>query len=220
MRRAVLAAMILAGSWGQTTGATAASANGPSPEGADLIGKPAPAWEVTDWTGTPPIELAALRGKVVLVRWFMSTDCPYCTASAPALNQLHRDLGARGLVVVGMYHHKNPEPLDVSNVRRWARDFGFRFPVAVDRDWRTLRKWWLGTGKRDFTSVSFLIDTQGVIRHVHPGGALALGTKGYSRMRTAIEQLLPRTDMAAPPSWPRSSDRGRDGDDGRGGSGR
>jgi peroxiredoxin len=159
-------------------------------EGSDLVGKPAPEWNVGDWIGSPPLTLASLRGKVVLVRWFTSTDCPYCTATAPALNQLHHDFGARGLVVVGMYHHKRPEPLDVAKVRGWARDYGFEFPVAVDRDWRTLRRWWLDGHQRDFTSVSFLIDQRGVIRYVHPGGALALGSPEYASVRRTIEQLL------------------------------
>ena len=136
---------------------------------------------MTEWIGSPPLELSALRGKVVLVRWFMSTECPYCAASAPALNQLHADYARRGLVVIGMYHHKRPEPLTPEAVRGWARDFGFRFPVAIDRDWKTLNRWWLGGKQRAFTSVSFLIDRRGIIRHIHPGGRLVPGERDYAR---------------------------------------
>lgn len=127
----------------------------------------------------------------------MSTDCPYCTATAPALNQLHHDFASRGLVVVGMYHHKNPEPLDIHRVHGWVRDFGFTFPVAIDRDWRTLRRWWLDGHSQDFTSVTFLIDGDGIIRRIHPGGTLALGTKDYAQMRATIDELLssPRPDQ-------------------------
>jgi hypothetical protein len=94
--------------------------------------------------------------------------------------------------VVGVYHHKRPEPLDVAAVRGWARDYGFRFPVAVDRDWRTLRRWWLDGHHRDFTSVSFLIDRGGVIRYVHPGGRLGLGTADFTALQSKIEELVPR----------------------------
>lgn len=159
-------------------------------EGAELIGTPAPAWEATDWIGSPPLTLAGLRGKVVLVRWFMSTDCPYCTASAPALNDLHARYADRGLVVIGMYHHKQAEPLSVDLVRGWAKDFRFQFPVAIDRDWRTLNRWWLGARKREFTSVSFLLDRDGVIRHIHPGGRLAPGTSDFDVMQAKVEALL------------------------------
>ena len=158
-------------------------------EGADLIGKPAPGWEVTEWLGAP-VAFGSLRGKVVLVRWFMSSECPYCSATAPALNALHVDYKDRGLVVIGMYHHKRPEPLDVEKVRGWARDYGFQFPVAIDRDWKTLRRWWLAGHQRQFTSVSFLLDKRGVIRHIHPGGTLAPGGADYAALRMKIEALL------------------------------
>jgi thiol-disulfide isomerase/thioredoxin len=159
-------------------------------DGADLLGKPVPAWEVSDWINSPPLTLAGLRGKVVLVRWFMSTDCPYCSATAPALNQLDQDERAKGLVVIGMYHHKHPEPLNVDQVRGWTKDFGFKFPVAVDRDWRTLQRWWLAGNRRDFTSVTFLLDKKGIVRRIHPGGTMALGTADYAAMKTTIERLL------------------------------
>ena len=161
-----------------------------SPDGAELIGTAAPPWEASDWIGSPPLTLESLRGKVVLVRWFMSTDCPYCTASAPALRLLDTEYRDKGLVVIGMYHHKDPEPLDVEKVRGWRNDFGFKFPVAVDRDWRTLNRWWLDAGRRDFTSVSFLIDRRGTIRHIHPGGTMALGAPDFAAMRAKVEELL------------------------------
>jgi hypothetical protein len=53
-----------------------------------------------------------------------------------------------------------------------------------------LHRWWLDARKRDFTSVSFLIDKKGIIRRVHPGGAMGLGSKDYREMRAAIERLL------------------------------
>ena len=168
--------------------------------GDELLDKPASAWEASDWINSPPLTLADLRGKVVLVRWFTSTDCPYCSATAPALNQLDEDFRARGLVVVGMYHHKASSPLDPKQVRGWVGDYKFKFPVAVDRDWRTLHRWWLDGRERDFTSVSFLIDKRGVIRRVHPGGAMALGSKDYAEMRAAVERLTAEASSRAAPA--------------------
>jgi peroxiredoxin len=159
-------------------------------QGSELIGTPALAWQMGDWINSPPLTLPALRGKVVLVRWFTATDCPYCSATAPALNELDEQFRDRGLVVVGVYHHKSEDPLDLKKVAGWVGDYKFKFPVAVDRDWRTLRRWWLSGGKRDFTSVSFLIDKKGIIRRVHPGGAMALGSQDYVAMKQSIERLL------------------------------
>jgi len=158
--------------------------------GAELIGTPAPGWNVADWIGSKPVAWPDLRGKVVLVRWFTSAECPFCHATAPALNKLHHDYAGRGLAVIGMYHHKRPEPLTLDAVRATVHDYGFDFPVGVDRDWRTLNRWWLDGHKRDFTSVSFLVDRRGVIRYIHPGGALEPGTPDYVAVRAKVEQLL------------------------------
>jgi peroxiredoxin len=162
------------------------------PEGAELVGTAAPGWTVSEWIGANgrPVAWPDLRGKVVLVRWFTSAECPFCHATAPALNRFHRDYARRGLAVIGMYHHKRPEPLTLDAVRATVHDYGFEFPVGIDRDWRTLNRWWLGGRKRDFTSVSFLIDKHGVIRHIHRGGSLELGTPDFAVMQKKVEQLL------------------------------
>ncbi len=140
-------------------------------EGAELIGTPARGWEGAEWLDAEPGRLRDLRGKVVLVRWWTDT-CPFCRRSAPALNEFHRRYGARGLVVIGMYH---PKPIrravTEELVRDAAEERGFRFPIAVDPHWSILRRWWLIGSRRRATSVSFLIDKEGVIRHVHPGPA-------------------------------------------------
>lgn len=38
--------------------------------------------------------------------------------------------------------------------------------------------------------MSFVLDRQGVIRHVHPGGEYAKGEPSYDAMRAAIERQL------------------------------
>jgi len=166
------------------------SSAAPVAPGAELIGTPALGWSIPEWIGAPPVAWADLRGKVILVRWFTSSECPHCHATAPALNKLQHDYATRGLAVIGMYHHKRPEPLTLDAVRATVHEYGFTFPVAVDRDWRTLNRWWLDGHRRDFTSVSFLIDRRGVIRLVHLGGTLAPGTPDFAAVQAKVEQLL------------------------------
>ena len=188
-RRAPQTFALLAGLlWPAAGGGTPGSAV--DREGIELLGRPAPAWQAGRWFNSPPLALHDLAGKVVLVRWFMSPSCPLCSATAPSLNQLWRAYRDRGLVVVGMYHHKEAAPLDPDAVAGYLRHFGFEFPVAIDPDWRTLRRWWLDGHERSFTSVTFLIDRAGVIRHIHAGGKLAPGSPDFQRMRDAIEELL------------------------------
>jgi len=158
-------------------------------EGDELIGRPAPGWELQTWFNSAPLRLEDLRGKVVLVRWFMSPDCPFCSATAPSLNVLDERYRDRGLVVIGFYHHKNPEPLDPAAVKGYLEHFKFRFPVAIDPDWKTLNRWWLDR-ERAWTSVSFLLDKKGVIRFIHPGGKYAPGSPDFAEMDKQIQGLL------------------------------
>jgi len=157
----------------------------------ELVGTTPPAWTATDWLNGPPLTLAELHGRVVLVRWFMGSSCPYCSATAPSLNALHRDYGSKGLTVVGMYHHKEAEPLKPGEYADFVKTYGFAFPVGLDTDWKTLKAWWLdGGAHRDFTSVSFLLDRQGRVRGIHKGGRYAPGDADYEAMRRGIEVLL------------------------------
>jgi hypothetical protein len=131
------------------------------------------------------------------VRWFTSPDCPFCSGSAPALRDLHERYAARGLVVVGLYHHKSPEPLDPESVRGWAKFYGYTFPIGIDAEWRTLRRWWFdGTPARSFTSVSFLIDQSGTVQYVHSGGLIELGSAEYAAIQQRVERLLGSSSLS------------------------
>jgi peroxiredoxin len=165
---------------------------------ADIVGKPCPEWSNEKWVQGGPLHLADLRGKVVLVRFFMESDCPYCHATAPALNEFHQEFMARGLVVLGMYTPKpRPRPTSVETVQRHVAVYGFRFPVAVDDDWATLRRLWLDRARAaEFTSASLLVDRQGIVRHVHAGGLYAKNAtdpqarRDYDELRASILRLL------------------------------
>jgi len=166
--------------------------------GGEIIGKPCPEWSNSKWAQGGPLHLSDLRGKVVLVRFFMESGCPYCHGTAPSLNEFDREFGPRGLVVVGMYTPKpRPRPTSVETVQRHVVAYGFQFPIAVDDDWATLRRLWLDRVRDpDFTSASLLIDRHGIVRHVHPGGVYAKDAvapqtrRDYDDMRTAIVRLL------------------------------
>ena len=162
----------------------------PAGVGSELIGTRAKEWELSDWIGGEPRTLASLRGQVVLVRWWTAPDCPYCAASAEGLNELARKYAERGLVVIGVYHHKARTPLTREHVEAQAKRLGFGFPVAIDRDWKTLRHWWLDRTERGWTSVTFLIDREGVIRHIHPGGAYFPGEPGFAALEKAVRAAL------------------------------
>lgn len=155
-----------------------------------LLGTRPPEWQVTDWMHAKPLALQDLAGKVVLVRWWTAPGCAYRAATAPALNEFHDRYKDQGLVVLGFYHHKAATPLELTTVQRAAATFGFQFPVAIDPHWQTLRRWWLQEEDRPWTSVSFLLDRQGVIRHIHPGGQYVRGEPAYTALKAKSEEVL------------------------------
>lgn len=182
-------------------GASAASAPepkrlaiGPDADKTDvssITGKPAPPWDLKTWINSEPLTLDALRGRVVLVRWFMSSECPYCSATAPALVKLDAAYADKGLAIVGMYHHKSEGPLVVADVEKLVKEhYRFRFPVAIDDDWKTLKAWWLGAHPDSWTSMSFLLDKKGTTRFVHLGGEYAPDSDDYRQMQRWIDQLI------------------------------
>ncbi len=141
-----------------------------SDTGDDLIGRAAPAWSFDRWIRTPPLSLASLRGKTVLLRWW-TEGCHYCATTLPELEKLRRLHQADGLVVIGVFHPKPPRDLSDRHIVAVANQLGFSGPIAVDGRWSTLERYWLdGHPERQWTSVSFLIDRNGIIRWVHGGG--------------------------------------------------
>jgi peroxiredoxin len=168
-------------------------------EGKELLGAPAPEWKGIRWIQGGPLTLAGLRGKVVLLRFWLA-DCPYCERTAPALRELDSRFRDRGLVVVGIHHAKSARTRNPEKVALAARELGFTFPVGMDDTWATLKAYGVGTVFRRFTSVSFLIDASGTIRFVHDGGEFHAGggpghrecNAAYEALQRTIEELLPK----------------------------
>ena len=137
---------------------------------AELLDQPARAWSFDRWVDSAPLTLEGLRGKVILLRWF-NTDCRFCGNTLPGLESLRTRHAAQGLVVIGVFHPKPRRPVRDAFVRTTARKLGFLGPLAVDERWSTLERWWLaGHPDRNWTSVSFLIDRDGIVRWAHGGG--------------------------------------------------
>jgi hypothetical protein len=164
----------------------------------ELLGQPARAWSFTRWVDSPALTQESLRGKLVLIRWF-NTGCKYCGNTLPGLEALRTRYAAQGLVVIGVFHPKPIGKVDDAFVRRTARKLGFRGPLAVDEDWSTLNRWWLANHPdRNWTSVSFLVDQDGVVRWAQGGGEYhpsddprhAACDVSYRELEQTIRQLL------------------------------
>ncbi|GGE01279.1 peroxiredoxin family protein [Planktosalinus lacus] len=170
--------------------------------GDDRIGVQAPPFRFDGWLNSEPLTLEDLKGNVVLVRWFTDT-CPFCASSTPALNQLYEEYADKGLKMIGVFHPKAgiDDPLDKERVNRVVEARDFKFPIAIDWDWRnkTLKDWWLTGPDRPGTSVTFILDKSGVIQFIHPGMEYhedngselhTMCASDMGRIRAAIERLI------------------------------
>jgi thiol-disulfide isomerase/thioredoxin len=77
------------------------------------------------------LSLAGLGGRVVLLT-FWATWCVPCREEMPALEQLHRGFGPKGLTVVGINVRE-----DGPAIRRYAGELGLTFPLVLDPEGKT-----------------------------------------------------------------------------------
>lgn len=121
-----------------------------------LVGRVATPFALTSFDGAP-VDLAALRGKVVVLNFWASWCYPACYEEAPVLERGWRAYRDRGLVVLGV----DIQDKDEAGLK-FVRDFGFTFPNAPDR---------AGKVSIDYgvygVPETFFIDRKGSIRVKH-----------------------------------------------------
>ena len=166
-----------------------------APGDADPVGRPMPPLEFERRVDAGDTQRAA--AKATLYRWW-TDGCPHCEKTLPAVEALRKKYGPKGLRVVAVYHPKPPRDVSDADIREAAKRMGYGGVIALDQDWSELKKFYLDTGDRPATSASFLVDREGVIRHVHPGPrffpsedpASAKEDADYRRLEGAVRQLL------------------------------
>lgn len=93
--------------------------------------------------------------------------------------------------MVAVYHPKPPRDVTADDVRGFAKRIGMPGLLAIDRDWKVLDRW-MEPAKRSFTSLTFLLDKKGKVRHIHPGGILEPGDA--KELGQQIDALLAEKD--------------------------
>lgn len=140
------------------------------------------------WINTKPLALKDLRGKVVVVH-FWTFGCVNCVHNLPHYNGWHKDYAEKGVTVLGVHTPETAGEADVDAVRRKVKDFGIKYPVAVDGEAKTWQAW----GNQFWPSV-YLVDKQGNVRYRWDGELNWKDRRGEKLMRERIEQLLAEKD--------------------------
>lgn len=103
-------------------------------------------------------DMRQARGKVVVVD-FWASWCEPCGEAMPALDRLYERYKDNGLVVVGVNVDQN-----VGNARRFLRRTRVSFPQVHDASHSLADRYSPPT-----MPSTYVIDRQGVVRHVHAG---------------------------------------------------
>lgn len=146
---------------------------------------------ITAWLNTPggaPIELKSLRGKVVLID-FWAYSCINCQRAIPHLVDWYDAYRDRGLEVIGVHTPEYAFEKVQANVVSGAEDLGITYPIAMDNAFST----WTNYRNR-YWPAHYLIDKQGVVRHIK------FGEGDYATTEKLIRQLLSDGDDAALPA--------------------
>ncbi len=140
---------------------------------------PAPNFQgISAWINSPPLNISNLGGKVVLVD-FWTYSCINCIRTIPYLDAWYGRYGNNGLVIVGVHTPEFQFEKNYSNVLAAVKEFGIKYPVALDNNYAT----W-GAYGNEFWPADYLIDKHGDIRDIH------VGEGGYNMTEMLIQELL------------------------------
>jgi thiol-disulfide isomerase/thioredoxin len=149
----------------------------------------APEFHAKTWFNSPPLTLAELRGKVVLIDFWEYT-CINCIRTFPYLRRWNRLYAPAGLVIIAVHTPEFEFAKNPTNVGKAVKRFGFTFPVAVDSDYAIWNAFHNAAWPADY-----LIDKDGRIAYMH------IGEGDYGDTELEIRKLLkearPKLDFAA-----------------------
>ncbi len=130
------------------------------------------------WFNSPPLSIASLRGKVVLVD-FWTYSCINCLRTLPHLKAWYAAYHNDGLQIVGVHTPEFAFEHVSSNVAAAVKRLGIPYPVVQDNRYRTWDAY-----SNQYWPAEYLIDRTGGVRHVH------FGEGSYGETEDAIRTLL------------------------------
>lgn len=126
---------------------------------------PAPGPDVsgTPWINSPPLTMAGLRGKVVLIDFWEYT-CINCIRTFAQNKVWYERYKTYGFEIIGVHDPEFDIAYPVENVRAAVKRFGLPYPIVADH-WFTI---WKSYNNRSWPS-RFVIDAKGQVRFHRDG---------------------------------------------------
>ncbi len=136
---------------------------------------------ITQWLNTPdgkPIDLASLRGKVVLID-FWAYSCINCQRAIPHVVDWYNRYKDDGFVVIGVHTPEYAFERVPGNVASGGAALHITYPIALDNDYATWNNY-----QNLYWPAEYLIDANGTVRHTK------FGEGDYDGTEKLIRQLL------------------------------
>ena len=131
-------------------------------------GAPAPDFTLPDQDGQP-VSLSSLRGQAVVVYFYPKASTPGCTTQACGVRDHLPEYERSGAVVLGI----SPDP--VKKVKKFHEDQGLNFTLLADEDHAVCEAYGVWAEKSMYgrtywgaLRATFVVDAEGVVRHVIP----------------------------------------------------
>jgi thiol-disulfide isomerase/thioredoxin len=128
------------------------------------------------------IQLSSYLGKGPVLFDFWAIWCKPCLKALPALDELHAELGPRGLHVIGI---NEDGPRNAPKVKPFMQTNGYTFPVLLDLNREAQRRMQVAA-----LPTTLLLDADGTVLH----SSFGYRPGEFEKLRPLIESLLPETE--------------------------
>jgi thiol-disulfide isomerase/thioredoxin len=132
----------------------------------------------TKWLNTQPLNLAGLRGKVVLID-FWTLTCINWRRTLPYIREWEAKYRDQGLVVIGVHTPEFFFEYEPANVSKALKEMNIVYPVAMDNEYKIWRSF-----SNNYWPALYLIDAKGKIRYQK------FGEGDYDEAELQIQELL------------------------------
>src|ERR1700720_2385110 len=136
---------------------------------------------IKTWLNSTPLNIADLRGKVVLVD-FWTYGCYNCVNTLPHVTRLYDTYKDKGLIVVGIHTPEFGFEKSTDAVQAAIKRHGIRYPVAQDNEYATWNAY-----HNQYWPAQYIIDRRGKIVFEHAGEGR------YEEIERVVRKLLDLT---------------------------